>query len=112
MGEFRCSAASIIGIASVNTAVYRTVSDEPGDEIIIIVPEGMPGRAAVVPTDEGDVLLIQGKSANISGGLNLQLGTVHGQMSADIANQMIQIKVPAGRDPRAINWSGPVPDLG
>lgn len=106
MGSFRCSAEGIVGIASENAAVYRAVNTDGSDDIVVNVPAGVVGEAQVVPYEAGNVLLIRGQSADIHGGVSFQVGSLHGGVHGSGTNQMIEVLVPPGRNPHAINWAG------
>lgn len=90
--EYTFPASDIHTISSIHVAAYTTKASEIGENIVVVVPEGVACNVSV--TDGILTLRGDGSSANVSGGLNLQVGYLSGGGSGGALNQMVQIKVP------------------
>ncbi|HET6746584.1 MAG TPA: hypothetical protein VFH06_00580 [Candidatus Saccharimonadales bacterium] len=90
--EYRFPANEIHTIQSTRVATYTTQTAEVGDDIVVVVPDGVNCEAEVV----AGVLNLTGDGGNatLSGDLNLQVGFVSGNVSGGALSQSVQIKVP------------------
>jgi hypothetical protein len=101
----RISAEDVVGIASLNAAVMSSTHEDGTDDIVIIVPDGLHCQVGLHPVEDGDVLYIVGESADIVGGIRLQVGHLEGGIHGNLANEVIQVLVPAHRHIPKVNWA-------